>query len=346
MKALYFNKTGDVGELQYGEVPDNDKLSKGEVKIRFLAGSLNHLDLFVLKGLSHLKYNFPHIPGADICGEIIESQSDQFKKGDQVILYPAESAGKDSQGKVCPENLCSDFEIRGENMRGVFSDEVVVFDKFVFHAPQHLSPEQAAALPLTYLTAWQMVTERAGLSPTRNLDIPILIHSAGSGVSQAILEILLAFGAKNLATTSRSEKKLEPWKKKGITTFKAEREVIKNWAGPEKIAVIFDHVGKTFLELNMKALQKNGKLVMCGATSGFDAQIDLRYLFFNQIQLLGSTMGSLKHFKEMLDLVSEAKISPVIHHKFPLIEAQQAYTLMDLGAQDGKIVLLNSENLS
>jgi NADPH:quinone reductase-like Zn-dependent oxidoreductase len=344
MKAVYFEKTGGIADLQVGELKlDRASLKSGEVRIKFVTGALNHLDLWVLKGLPHLKYAFPMIAGSDVCGKVVESKSGRFKVDDRVLLYPAESSGLNSKGKSSPENLCEDFLIRGESMPGVFSEEIVTSDRFVFLAPSHLSDEEAAALPLAYLTAWQMVTEKAGLPGQNRLDQKILVHGVGSGVSQAILEILLALGASAVATTSRSAKKLEPWQKRGVETFTIEDssgfDAIKSWAGKEKISVIFDHVGESFFEQNIRLLRTAGRYITCGATSGFKANLDLRFLFFKQLQLLGSTMGSLSHFREVLEFVAAKKIKPKISEVFSFDQARSAYEKMEKAEQDGKLVL-------
>ena len=347
MKAILIHKTGSLDHIEVGDLPSPGKLKIGEVRLKFLAGSLNHLDLWVLKGLPRVTYHFPHILGADLCGEIIESKSKKFKCGQRVVLYPAKSQGKDIHRKPAPENLCSDFHIRGENTAGVFAEEVVAHEKFVFLAPKHLSTAEAAAIPLVYLTAWQMVFEKAGLKPKQKFDGKILIHGAGSGVSQAILNLLLSFGLKNqVAVTSRDKGKLAFWEKKGIQTFLFSSQTadeIKNWASKkagDKISIIFDHLGEKFFEMNIRLLKAGGKFITCGATTGFDGKIDLRHLYFRQLQLLGSTMGSLAHFKQMIAWISKSKITPKIAAEFDFYHPQAGFALMEAAEQDGKILFL------
>src|SRR5665213_3605825 len=148
MKAILFQKTGSTSQIEIGEIPLPGTLKANEVRLKFLAGSLNHLDLWVLKGLPRMKYRFPHICGADFCGEVIETKSKKFKLREKVLLYPAESQGKDLNGKKCPENFCEDFGIRGENAPGVFAEEIIVSDRYLVKMPKHLKPEEAASLPL------------------------------------------------------------------------------------------------------------------------------------------------------------------------------------------------------
>jgi NADPH:quinone reductase-like Zn-dependent oxidoreductase len=172
---------------------------------------------------------------------------------------------------------------------------------------------------------------------------PVLVHAVGSGVSQAILELLLSFGFKKIAATSRQNEKLETWRKRGVTGFVSGPNLeteLKNWVGRERFGLIFDHVGEVYFEMNIRLLRKGGKYISCGSTSGFKAPLDLRHLFFRQLQLLGSTMGSLKHFQQMVTWVAEKKIAPYVSHTFSFDNPKPAYELMDAGGQNGKIVLL------
>ncbi|MCI0330451.1 MAG: zinc-binding dehydrogenase [candidate division Zixibacteria bacterium] len=364
MKVVGFNQTGSVSNIEVLESPAPGKLKEGEVRLKFLSGSLNHLDLWVIKGLPHIKYQFPHIAGSDFCGKVVESRSEKFKIGDRVLVYPGGSSGTDAR-EYLPENLRDDFLIRGENSPGVLREELVEPEKYLTKAPEHLTDERAGAIPLAFLTAWQMVVEKGFSQPNYDLSgrglinqtptgglktsatileriEPVLVHAAVSGVSQAILELLLSFGFKKIAATSRSEEKLEIWKKRGVQGFisgpNLETE-LKTWAGKTRFGLIFDHVGEVYFEMNIRLLRKGGKFITCGSTSGFKAALDLRHVFFRQLQLLGSTMGSVQQFKTMVNWVAERKIVPLVSHTFPFDNPKPAYELMEAGRQNGKIVL-------
>jgi NADPH:quinone reductase-like Zn-dependent oxidoreductase len=346
MKAILFRKTGSISDLEVANIPNQKGLKQNQVRLQFIAGALNHLDLWVLKGLPRVKYEFPHLCGADLCARVFESRSAHFRVGDRVILYPAESSGQNARGQYQPENLCEDFRIRGENAPGVFCEEIVVDDRYLLLAPEHLSDHEAAALPLSYVTAWQMVVEKAQLYQNRKFFDTILVHGAGSGVTQAILELCLSFGMTQIATTSRAEEKLEPWRARGVKTFLLHDKVsdeIRNWSkassGSDRIGIIFDHVGEALFELNTRLLKNGGRFITCGATSGHMGRIDLRHLYFRQLQLLGSTMGSLQHFRAMVSWVQTSKIRPAISDAFSFHDAQNAYQLMESATQNGKIVL-------
>lgn len=343
MRALGFSKTGSASNIEVLDVPAPGELKEGEVRLKFLSGSLNHLDVWVIKGLPSVKYQFPHIAGSDFCGKVIESRSEYFKPGDRVLVYPGGNSGADNRMHL-PENLRDDYQIRGENSPGIFREEIVEPEKFLFPAPRHLSDAQGGALPLAFLTAYQMVAEK-GFSPEAydpEKIGPVLVHAAGSGVSQAILELLWSFGFRKIAATSRDSGKLEIWKKRGISGFISGANLeseLKTWAGRERFGLIFDHVGEVFFEMNIRLLRKNGKYIACGATSGFKAALDLRHLFFRQLQFLGSTMGSLEHFKKMVDWVGKKRIVPPVSHTFSFNNPKPAYELMEAAKQNGKIVL-------
>jgi len=354
MKAIGFDQTGSISNIEVLEIPAPEKLKDGEVRLKFISGSLNHLDLWVIKGLPHIKYQFPHIAGSDFCGEITESRSEKFKVGDRVLVYPGGNSGADNR-EYLPENLRDDFLIRGENSPGVLREELVEPEKYLVKAPEHLSDAQAGALPLAFLTAWQMVAEKGFFLIPKRLNEPgsfdpekiepVLVHAAGSGVSQAILELLLSFDFKKIAATSRSEEKLAHWRKRGVQGFVSSPNMeneLKTWAGKSRFGLIFDHVGEAYFEMNVRLLRKNGKFITCGSTSGFKAPLDLRHLFFRQLQLLGSTMGSLQQFRKMVGWVTEKKIVPLVSQTFSFDNPKPAYELMEAGRQNSKIVLTAS----
>lgn len=336
MKAIFFNKTGSAGDIQFGDIPiEKRDLKEGELRISFLAGSLNHLDLWVIRGLPHLKYVFPHIAGADFCGRIIESRSKLFDEGQIVVVYPGHT-----NSDIKPENLAPDYSIRGENSPGLFCEEIVIDEKFVSALPSHLSPEQGAAIPLVYLTAWQMIVEKAGLEHLKSG--PVLVHGAGSGVSQALLEVLLKMGVSDIHVTSRQAEKLSLWQNRGVHGHFSDKNLynsLKSAVGSGRFSVIFDHIGKNYFEMNIKLLRNAGRLVTCGATSGFDVSLDLRQIFFRQLEIRGSTMGSLKHFHQVLEFVSTHQICPQVSEVVNWSEPKRAYQSLEASQQNGKIVL-------
>lgn len=342
MKAIALDKATGLDAVKVVDLPKKDhrELQKGEVRLGFLAGSLNHLDLWVVNGLGIVDYKFPHVLGSDFCGEVLESKSILFNGGEQVVLYPAEGSGLSPEGKPVPLNLSKDFGVRGETKPGVFQEDLVVSDRYVFHSPPHLSTQESAAMPLTFLTAWQMVVEKAALGESDlNRDKPILVHGAGSGVSIALLELLQSFGYTNLAISSRSEEKLSAWRSRNVHTIlntEGFETAVKAWARP---AIIFDHIGQKTFEESLRVLRHGGLYITCGATSGFKVKLDLRQIFFRQLQVLGSTMGSLEAFRALIEWIRLKKLRPHISHQFKAEDAKEALKTLSVANQTGKIVL-------
>lgn len=343
MKAIGFTEVGSIDQARVLDIDEPSDLKEGEVLIDFRAGSLNHLDVWVVKGLPRMKYRFPHVAGADCCGVVLESKGSRFRARDRVLVYPAQNTGDDRRLDL-PENRRFDFEIRGESAPGVFRERLVVSEEHLVRAPEHLSDLEAAALPLAFLTAWQMVREKANL--TSESDEPILVHGAGSGVSHAVLELLLSQRCQRIAVTSRHPEKLQCWQARGVSGFlhgpQLESE-LKRWAEPDRLAVIFDHVGPALLPMNIRLLRDGGKLICCGATSaaeqGPDGRLNFPHFYFRQLELLGSTMGSLKSFRAMINWVNYKKIHPQVSATIPFKEPQAAYKIMKDGRQNGKIVI-------
>ncbi|TVQ78044.1 MAG: hypothetical protein EA369_07990 [Bradymonadales bacterium] len=341
MKAVFFTETGSVDKIRYESLDlDEADLKEGEVRLKLLAGGLNHLDLWVIRGLPHLKMKFPHIAGADICAKVVETRSSKFLLGDRVLAYPAWT----SRLGLGNENLQKDFAVRGEAVSGLFQESLVLHEKELVFCPEHLSDEEGAALPLALLTAWQMIVEKAGIRPDEQDSSlgPVLVHGAGSGVTHAILELLISFGVKELFVTSRAEEKLRPWEGRGLQVQSFHSGMgsdLKEKLKGRKFARIFDHIGEASFETNIRLLETGGRLVSCGATSGFEARLDLRHLFFRQLQILGSTMGSLQHFQEAIDWAREKSLRLKISKVFSASEVQTAYQLLNSGTQNSKLVL-------
>ncbi|MEN3045671.1 MAG: alcohol dehydrogenase catalytic domain-containing protein [Candidatus Hydrothermales bacterium] len=335
MRAAYIESHGGPEVIRVGEI-NEPEIKEGEVKVRIKACALNHLDIWVRKGLPNLKIQFPHILGSDIAG-VIEEIGDEnfhFKKNDKVILYPATFCGNCEECISGRENLCREYKILGENVRGGNAEYIVVKKELLMPYPPDLSFEEAASLPLTLLTAMQMV-KKSKIKPFQTS----LVMAAGSGVSVMLIQILKALNCYVIAGSS-SDDKLKKAKELGADEIikYSEKDWEKKLRG-RKIDVIFDHVGKEFLPSLLRVLKWGGKIVTCGATSGFDATFDLRYIFFKQISLIGSTMGARKHLLEGLKLVNMGKIRPVINCVLPLEKVKEAHILLEERRVFGKVVL-------
>jgi NADPH:quinone reductase-like Zn-dependent oxidoreductase len=341
MKASYYTQWGERSVIQYGDLPTPQITSPSGILIRIKASALNHLDIWVRKGLPFLKLPLPHIPGGDGAGlvEKVGSGVENFKSGDKVLIHPGLSCGVCTHCRSGWESLCKNYAILGEHCWGTYAEYVVVPHQNVFPLPENLSYEEGACIALAFTTAWQMVVHRAQVKPGET----VLVHAAASGVSTALIQIAKVFGARVIATAS-TEKKLALARDLGadVTFLFSEQDfkqqIKKNC--PEGIDVILDHSGKITWEENLRVLKSGGRVVLCGATSGFEAITDLRHVFYRQLSLLGSTMGSKRDFPKILDLFKKGVIKPVLGAKFKLSEISLAQEQMENRNQLGKTVLV------
>ena len=343
MRAAFFNEHGGLERILVGDIPKPD-LKAGEVLVRVKYSSVNHLDIWVRKGWPGLKTFSPHVLGGDAAGVVegLGEGSRLFKLGDEVIVHPGLSCGHCEACTQGWESLCSQYAILGEQVSGTHSEWVSVPEKNLFLKPKNISFAEAAALPLVFSTAWQMLVGRAKVKAGDK----VLIHGAGSGVSVIAIQIAKSLGLE-VAVTSTQNEKLEKAKALGadiglnslVVDF--SKEIKKIWPkGPD---VILDHVGEVVWEQNIKCLKTGGTLVTCGATSGSSGLTDLKHLFFRQLSLLGSTMGNKKDFPIGIDLCAKGAIRSVVDKEFVLAEVSKAHAYLENKKQFGKVVIKVSE---
>ncbi|MBM4304022.1 MAG: zinc-binding dehydrogenase [Deltaproteobacteria bacterium] len=339
MRAAYFNEHGGKEKIILGDLPV-PKPRAGEVLIQVYYSAVNHLDLWVREGWPGLKKFFPHILGGDASGVVVESGEGafQFKKGDPVIVHPGVSCGHCQNCLGGWESLCSQYAILGEQICGTHAEFICVPQENLFLKPERVSFVEAAAIPLVFTTAWQMLIKRAHLKSGDK----VLIHGAGSGVSSAAIQIAKLFGAI-VAVTSTHEDKLLKAKTLGADfLINSSREdfsktVKQYWqTGPD---IILDHVGEAFWEKNIKCLRTGGTLVTCGATGGGKGTTDLKHLFFRQLSLLGSTMGNKSDFSEILKRVDLGRLKAVVDREFGLDEVAKAHDYLESQKQFGKVMI-------
>ncbi len=341
MKASAIFKYGGPEVLSYEDLPDPEA-GPGEVLVRVKAVALNHLDLWVRGGLPHLTNPFPHLLGSDIAGVVEDTGTgvEGLDKGAKVLLQPARSCGHCRACLEGRDNFCRHYAILGENTTGGYAELISVPRSGILPYPEHLDFEEAACLPLTFQTAWQMVVKRAAVKPGEF----VLLNGAGSGVTIAAVQIAKLYGAITIVT-STSDEKLEKIRPLGadhlINSSKASMSAeIKKITGGKGADAIIDHVGSALWTENMKSLSWGGRMAVCGATSGAEIKIDLRQLFFKQLGILGSTMGSKADLFGVLRHVAAKKLKPVKDSTFALKDAAQAHRRLEQGQQFGKIVLV------
>lgn len=339
-EAMVMRRTGEADVLERAtiELPDP---GPREVRIRVHAVALNHIDIWARRGLPHVRYDFPHRLGADIAGEVdaLGPGARGVAVGDAVVVNPGVSCGACEQCLSGKDTFCRSYRILGENTQGGYSRHIVVPDANVLPKPKNLSFTDAAAVPLCFLTAWNMLVNKAELRAGQT----ILVQAAGSGVSSAAIQIGKMLGARVLTTTSTDEKAararaLGADEVINYTTqdFVAECKRLTNKRG---VDVVIEHVGGDVFTKSILAAAWGGRVVTCGATTGFSPTVDLRHVFFRQVEVLGSTMGSKGDLFTILRFVAEGKLRPVVDRVMPIWEAAEAHRLLEARKAFGKVVL-------
>jgi NADPH:quinone reductase-like Zn-dependent oxidoreductase len=297
------------------------------------AASLNHLDLWLVGGAQRVEP--PRVLGADGAGVVAESGDPRWKAGDDVVLYPVSCCWQCEQCLAGRQVFCARFGIFGEHTDGTACEFFQVPAPNVYRRPSGLSWEEAAAFPLTFLTAWRMIVTRARLQPRETM----LVVGAGAGVAVAAMVIGRHLGARVLAT-SRSKAKRERARELGAeATFDSAgfSRPVKEASGGG-VDVVFEHVGPATLDESIRSIKKGGRIVFCGSTSGVKAEVNMPRLFFGHADLLGSTMGNTGEFEQVLGAL-EGGMRPVVDSAFALDDAVSALEHLDRGEQFGKVVL-------
>jgi len=338
MKAVRIHEFGGPEVLKYEDAPD-PALRKDYVLVRVRACALNHLDLWVREGLRGVK--LPHILGSDIAGEVAEAGEyiTGVKPGTRVLLAPMVFCNHCEQCMAGHHNLCPQFAVLGNTVDGGNCELIVLPQVNVIPIPDALDFVSAASVPLVFLTAWQMLLGRAHLRAGQT----VLVLGAGSGVGSAAIQIAKMLGAE-VITTAGDERKLAKARELGadhtIDHYKQkiadEVRRITNKAG---VDIVFEHVGQATWPDSVRSLKPGGTLVTCGATTGYDGQLDLRVLFAKQLSLLGSYMGTMGELHEVLKHVFAGKLKPVVDRTFPLRETRAAHEYLAKSEMFGKVVL-------
>ncbi len=340
MRALFLSRHGSLDELEFGELPD-PVAGPGEVTVRLRAAALNHLDLFVLEGLPGVNLAFPHVGGADGAGvlESIGPGVTGWAAGDEVVLNPGLWCGECEFCRKGEESLCVRFGLLGEHTAGTFAELVKVPAASLGRKPGHLAWVEAAALPLTFLTAWRMLVTRARLQAGET----VLIHGVGGGVALAALAIAKRAGARALVTSSSGEKLVRAKELGADETIEysiadVAREV-RRLTGRRGVDVVVETTGDATWMSSLRSAAKGGRIVTCGATTGPSPNEEIRLVFWNQLSILGSTMGSLADWRAMLAAVAEWRLRPVVDSVLPLERGRDAYERLAGGRHFGKVVV-------
>ena len=341
MAAVVLREHGGPEVLRLEQV-DAPEPGPGEVRVAVKACGVNHLDIWVRKGGPAFRLEYPHRLGCDVAGVIdaLGPGVDGVEVGARTVVNPGISCGHCAACLKGRDNLCRRYRILGENTQGGYGQYVVVPRQNLAPYPGELSFEDASAAILPFLTAWQMLAVKARVRPGQT----VLIQGAGSGVGVAGTQIAKLFGARVIATAG-TDAKLARARELGADDVINYREAdfvkqVKALTGKRGVDVVFEHVGGDTFADSIKATANGGRIVTCGATSAFASTIDLRHVFFRQIEILGSTMASKGDLLELLPHVAVGRLVPVVDRVLPLAEAAAAHRALEAREVFGKIVLV------
>lgn len=341
MKAIRFHAHGGPDVLRYEDVPE-PVAGPGEAVVRVRACALNHLDFWVREGIPAYKISLPHILGCDVAGEIAQAGEgvSRVKKGDRVAVSPGRSCGRCESCLAGLDNQCKDYGIIGaQGGPGGYAEYLRVPESCLLPLPGNLSFEEGAAYPLTFLTAWHMLMTLGRCGP----DSTVLVLGAGSGVGVAASQVAKLAGAFVIAV-STSEEKLEKAVKLGADAgiHSPPQDILKSvhkLTRGNMADIAVEHVGPAVFDAALKSLKPGGRLVTCGATTGPTVELDMRYVFSRQLQILGSKMGTQSEMRQVARLVAGGRLKPVVDRTFPLAQARQAHEYLAQKKQFGKVVL-------
>ena len=338
MKAVRIHEFGGPEVLKYEDAPD-PVLHKDQVLVRVRACSLNHLDLWARAGLKGI--TFPHILGSDVAGEVVESGEyiTDLKPGTRVLLAPMYFCNHCEQCMAGHQNFCPQFAVLGNTVDGGNCELIAETREKVIPIPDSLNFVDAASVPLVFLTAWHMLLGRGHLRAGQT----VLVLGAGSGVGSAAIQISKMLGAE-VITTAGDERKLAKARELGadhtIDHYKQKiADEVRRITNKRGVDIVFEHVGIATWPDSVRSLKPGGTLITCGATTGYEAQLDLRVLFAKQLSLLGSYMGEMGELHEVLKHVFSGKLKPVVDRTFPLSETRAAHEYLAKSEMFGKVVL-------
>jgi len=343
VKAAVLKAFGGSENLEFTTVPDPVPGS-GEVLLRVRAAALNRLDLWVRAGLPSAKIKVPFILGCDAAGEVaaLGPGVSGIALGARFAVHPGRACGHCAACRDGRESDCPDYGIIGAygGRPGGYAELLAVPALHLLPMPPAMSFADAAAVPLTFLTAWRMLATLADLKPGET----VLVIGAGAGVSVAAIQIAKHLGARVIAA-SRSAGTLERARTLGadmVLQHPPEELArgVRKLTGGAMVDAVFEHVGGEIVGEALKCLRRSGRLVTCGATAGPVAPIDLRYVFDRQLKILGAKMGSLAEMRRVWALVAEGKLKPVVDRTFPLADARAAHEYLAAGGHFGKVVLI------
>jgi NADPH:quinone reductase-like Zn-dependent oxidoreductase len=345
MKAVLFRQHGGPEVLEYADFPAPEP-RPGEALIRLHAAALNRMDVMVRNGWPGLKLELPHINGADGAGEVVglgdgasKSETGELETGDHVVINANLGCGKCEFCLDGKDNMCLEWHLLGETLRGTYAEYVSVPVRQLYRLPDDFDYHQAAAAALVYQTAWHSLLKRGKLQKGEK----VLIVGAGGGVNTASVQIAKYVGAQVVILGSDA-KKLEKAASIGADIL-IDRSKEADWSKAVFLAtnkrgvdLVVDNVGTTFMQ-SLRTLRKGGRLLTVGNSGGPRFEIDNRYMFAKHLSIIGSTMSTLIDFKEVMDVVVAGQLKPILDKTYPLQEAAAAQERLWKNENFGKITL-------
>lgn len=341
MQAVRIHAHGGPEVLSVDRI-DRPEPGPGEVLVKVLAASVNHLDLWVRRGMPGVQIPFPRILGCDGTGEIAELGPgvEGLRVGQRVVIEPGYSSGESVHDRAGNDHFSDDYKIRGEHSDGLDCEYVALEARYVFELPEGLDPVQAASAPLVFLTAWGMVVTRAQVTAADT----VLVLAGSSGVGSAAIQIARHLGARVIATAGT-----EP--KRALVSELGAHEVLDHydpeWGKHVKrltdgrgVDVVVEHVGPATWDSSMRSLARNGRLVTCGGTTGPKVSLLLPHLFIKNISVLGSTMGPRGALPTIMERLADGTYRTAVDEVMPLSEARRAHERLEAKSVAGKLVLV------
>ena len=344
IKAVVFHEHGDVNVLKYEDAPD-PRVGPKDVLVKVRAIGTNYNDVWARRGLAGMKFDLPHISGSDVAGEIVEvgSAVTAAKVGDPVISHPSLACRVCEMCTSGREYFCRQFKIWGFQTGpydGGYAELARLPEANVLPKPANLSWEEAASMPLVLLTVWHMLDTRAHLGPGED----VLLWGASSGLGVIGIQVAKLFGARVIAVAGTDEKckRALALGADDAINYRTQDVVqeVRRLTAKKGVEVVFEHTGAQTWERSIASMGWGGRLVICGNTTGYEAKIDLRFLFNKQLNLLGSHQGSKAELVRGMREVAAGRIKPVVDSVLRLEEAKKAHVKIEAGDHFGKIVLV------
>lgn len=341
MRCVVVREHGGYGNLRLEERPVPEPAA-GQVRVRVEAIGANHLDTWVRRGVPGHTFPLPLIPGSDACGVVdaLGTGVAGCKVGDPVVVLPGLSCGACEACQGGFDQLCRAYHILGESQDGTCAEFVCVPIANIAPKPRGLGAAEAASICLVFQTAWNMLVRRAELRAGET----VLVHAGLSGVGSAAVQIADLLGAQVIATAGGPEKcaRVKALGAHHVIDSRAKDFVaeVRAITGKAGVQVVFEHTGASTFDGSLKCLQRGGRLVTCGATTGGNVQLSLHAVFFKSLSILGSTMGTKGDLRQVLRLFDQGRLRPVLDRTLPMAQVGEAHRLLEAREALGKIVLL------